>query len=143
MCKILELCDQNPWRNDLSKWGTFDSILQRPHSAVVPQEAQISRKSGEKLKSTSRVRFSFGKGKVSRFWFGMLSSQICSVSADTLFGGKHPKKLTHSQASSSSIYNPNKSNDMHRLQLDFYPVKLFQCWEIETLVGVEDSRSPG
>ena len=34
MCKILELCDQNPWRNNLSKLGTFDSILQRPHSAL-------------------------------------------------------------------------------------------------------------
>ena len=35
MCKILELCDQNPWRNNLSKLGTFDSILQRPHSALL------------------------------------------------------------------------------------------------------------
>ena len=34
MCKILELCDQNPRRNNWSKLGTFDSILQRPHSAL-------------------------------------------------------------------------------------------------------------
>ena len=36
MCNILELLDQNPWRNNLSKLGTFDSILQRPHSALAP-----------------------------------------------------------------------------------------------------------
>ena len=35
MCKILELCDQNPRRNNWSKLGTFDSILQRPHSALI------------------------------------------------------------------------------------------------------------
>ena len=35
MCNILELLDQNPWRNNLSKLGTFDSILQRPHSAMM------------------------------------------------------------------------------------------------------------
>ena len=34
MCNILELLDQNPWRNNLSKLGTFDFILQRPHSAL-------------------------------------------------------------------------------------------------------------
>ena len=34
MCNILELCDQIPWRNNLSKLGTFDFILQRPHSAM-------------------------------------------------------------------------------------------------------------
>ena len=31
---ILELYDQNPWRNNLSKLTTFDPILQRPHSAI-------------------------------------------------------------------------------------------------------------
>ena len=35
MCKILELYDQNPWRNNLPKLATFDPILQRPHSALV------------------------------------------------------------------------------------------------------------
>ena len=35
VCKILELCDQNPWRNNLSKLATFDPISQRPHSALV------------------------------------------------------------------------------------------------------------
>ena len=35
MCKILELYDQNSWRNILSKLATFDPILQRPHSALV------------------------------------------------------------------------------------------------------------
>ena len=34
ICNILELLDQNPWRNNLLKLGTFDSILQRPHSAM-------------------------------------------------------------------------------------------------------------
>ena len=34
-CKILELYDQNSWRNILSKLATFDPILQRPHSALV------------------------------------------------------------------------------------------------------------
>ena len=42
MCKILELCDQNPWRNNLSKLGTFDSILQRPHSAIFTRKKEIS-----------------------------------------------------------------------------------------------------
>ena len=34
MCKILELYDQNPWRNNFPKLATFDHILQRPHSAL-------------------------------------------------------------------------------------------------------------
>ena len=33
--KILELYDQNPWRNNLPKLATFDPNLQRPHSALV------------------------------------------------------------------------------------------------------------
>ena len=32
--KISELYDLNPWRNNLSKLATYDSILQRPHSAL-------------------------------------------------------------------------------------------------------------
>ena len=34
MCKFLEFLDQHPQRNDLSKLATFESILQRPHSAM-------------------------------------------------------------------------------------------------------------
>ena len=35
VCQILELYDQNPWRNYWSKLATFDLILQRPHSALI------------------------------------------------------------------------------------------------------------
>ena len=41
MCKILELCDQNPRRNNWSKLGTFDSILQRPHSAMLEDNTAL------------------------------------------------------------------------------------------------------
>ena len=35
MCAKLEVSDQNPWRNNLSKLATFDLILQRPHNALI------------------------------------------------------------------------------------------------------------
>ena len=35
MCQILELLDQNPWRNNLSKLATFNSIFQLTHSALI------------------------------------------------------------------------------------------------------------
>ena len=42
LLKILELYDQNPWRNDLSKLATFDSDLQRPHSALLGIDSQTT-----------------------------------------------------------------------------------------------------
>ena len=35
MCQILELLDQNLWRNNLSKLATFNSIFQLSHSALI------------------------------------------------------------------------------------------------------------
>ena len=35
MCKILELLDRHPQRNNLSKLATFDHIFQLPHSALI------------------------------------------------------------------------------------------------------------
>ena len=34
LCQILELLDQNPWRYNLSKLATFNSIFQLTHSAL-------------------------------------------------------------------------------------------------------------
>ena len=41
MCKILELYDQNPWRNNLSKLLTFDPILQWPYSALAARSRPL------------------------------------------------------------------------------------------------------
>ena len=45
MCKILELYDQNPWRNNFPKLATFDPILQQPHSALsaslIPNQSKV------------------------------------------------------------------------------------------------------
>ena len=40
---ILELYDQNPWRNNWSKLATFDPILQRPHSAMNEPSQSLKR----------------------------------------------------------------------------------------------------
>ena len=43
MCQVLELLDQNPWRNNLSKLATFESILQRPHIAMSVLNVHLDR----------------------------------------------------------------------------------------------------
>ena len=50
MCKILELYGKNPWRNNLSKLATLDSIFQLNHSAMDLIRVSMMHISAMKLK---------------------------------------------------------------------------------------------
>ena len=56
MFKILVLYDKNPWRNNQSKLTTFDLILQRPHSALMPATSKTQSSPSFRIDNSNREK---------------------------------------------------------------------------------------